>query len=76
MVRKFPATVYRFFSTDEVRTFLSDAGFGEIHMVRQTVAARDLVFAVARIAPVSSLSKGKANDHITPNDSDATRCSW
>jgi SAM-dependent methyltransferase len=58
MVRKFPATVYRFFSTDEVHMFLSDAGFGEFHMVRQTVAARELVFARARRLPTNGSDCG------------------
>lgn len=48
MVNQFPATVYRFYSIDDVHGFLTDTGFGEIHLVRQSVAARHLVFASAR----------------------------
>jgi ubiquinone/menaquinone biosynthesis C-methylase UbiE len=44
----FPATVYRFYSIDESKKFLSEAGFKDVQIVRELVASRDTVFAVAR----------------------------
>ena len=64
MVKKFPETVYRFYHADEVRRFLTEAGFVEIHMNCQPIASRDLVFAVAqrpRVADGRVSSMGKKN---------------
>lgn len=46
-VQKFPEAVYRFHSANGVRSFLTEAGFVEIHLDRQPLASRDLVFALA-----------------------------
>lgn len=48
MVKNFPETVYRFYSPEEVRSFLTGAGFVEIHLDCQAIASRDLVFALAQ----------------------------
>jgi ubiquinone/menaquinone biosynthesis C-methylase UbiE len=44
----FPATVYRFYSGDEVRNLLQRAGFQDIDMVSRSISSRTLVFAIAR----------------------------
>jgi SAM-dependent methyltransferase len=44
----FPATIYRFYNTDEVRGLIEDAGFHDLDMVRRDVSSRPLVFALAR----------------------------
>jgi ubiquinone/menaquinone biosynthesis C-methylase UbiE len=46
-VASFPATVYRFYSIDETRNFLSEVGFKRVEIVRERVASRDIVLAVA-----------------------------
>ncbi len=46
-VAKFPATIYRFYSSDEVRGLLDTCGFTGIEMMRFRVASRDIVFGVA-----------------------------
>ena len=43
----FPATVYRFCSSDEVRTLLERVGFQDIDMISHSMGARSIVFAVA-----------------------------
>jgi ubiquinone/menaquinone biosynthesis C-methylase UbiE len=45
-VASFPTTVYRFYSIEETRRFLSEAGFRNVAMVREPVASRDTVFGV------------------------------
>jgi SAM-dependent methyltransferase len=47
MVAKFPTTVYRFYTTDEVRSLLEEAGFSSIHLAHHQIASRSLVFAIA-----------------------------
>lgn len=42
----FPAAIYRFYTSDEVRGLLEASGFTGIEMVRYRIASRDLVFAV------------------------------
>lgn len=44
----FPATIYRFYNTDEVRGLIEDAGFHDLDIVRSDVASRPIVFALAR----------------------------
>jgi len=46
-VASFPTTVYRFYSIEETRRFLSEAGFRNVAMVREPIASRDTVFAVS-----------------------------
>ena len=46
-VASFPATVYRFYSVDEAKKSLSEVGFSDVEMVREPIASRDTVFAVA-----------------------------
>jgi ubiquinone/menaquinone biosynthesis C-methylase UbiE len=46
-VASFPATVYRFYSIEETKKFLSRVGFKDLEIVRELVASRDTVFAVA-----------------------------
>jgi ubiquinone/menaquinone biosynthesis C-methylase UbiE len=46
-VAKFPATVYRFYTKDEVSLLLEKAGFVDIHMECQRIGSKELVFAVA-----------------------------
>lgn len=43
----FPATIYRFYTSDEVRNLLERAGFQDIDMIEQSIANRTTVFAVA-----------------------------
>ncbi|MEO8601092.1 MAG: class I SAM-dependent methyltransferase [bacterium] len=43
----FPATVYHFYSTDQVRGFLEEAGFGDSTMLRRDISSHPIVFAVA-----------------------------
>ncbi len=44
-VAAFPESVYRFYGIEETRCFISNAGFGEVKMARETIGARDIVFA-------------------------------
>lgn len=46
-VANFPATVYRFYTSGEVRSMLKEAGFTEVHMVCHQISSRDTVFGVA-----------------------------
>jgi ubiquinone/menaquinone biosynthesis C-methylase UbiE len=46
-VASFPATVYRFYSIAETRKFFCEVGFKHVEIVREPVASRDTVFAVA-----------------------------
>ena len=46
-VASFPGSVYHFYSMSETLDFLTKAGFNDIRMVRETIAARDTVFAVS-----------------------------
>jgi hypothetical protein len=43
----FPATVYRFHATDEVRGLMEEAGFNDLTMVERDISAHPVVFAVA-----------------------------
>jgi ubiquinone/menaquinone biosynthesis C-methylase UbiE len=43
----FPAAVYRFYTSDEVRTLLAQVGFQEIDMIVRSVASRTIVLAVS-----------------------------
>jgi SAM-dependent methyltransferase len=43
----FPATVYRFYSADQVRALLEQAGFADPRMIRKDISSRPIVFAVA-----------------------------
>jgi ubiquinone/menaquinone biosynthesis C-methylase UbiE len=45
VVAAFPESVYHFYSIDETQRLISNAGFGNISMSRETIAARDIVFA-------------------------------
>jgi ubiquinone/menaquinone biosynthesis C-methylase UbiE len=45
-VANFPAAIYRFSTSDEVQQLLEVSGFTDIHMVRDQVASRDIVFGV------------------------------
>lgn len=47
IVAKFPTTVYRFYSTDEVRSLFEEARFSNIHLAHHQIASRSLVFAIA-----------------------------
>jgi ubiquinone/menaquinone biosynthesis C-methylase UbiE len=44
----FPATVYRFYTSDEVRDLLDQVGFRDIDMIPRSVSSRTIVFASAR----------------------------
>jgi SAM-dependent methyltransferase len=44
----FPATVYRFYGIDEVRTFMEEAGFDDLAMIHRDIASHPIVFAVGR----------------------------
>jgi ubiquinone/menaquinone biosynthesis C-methylase UbiE len=44
----FPASVYRFYTSDEVRTLLELAGFQDIDIIVRSVSSRPIVFAVSR----------------------------
>ena len=46
-VASFPATVYRFYSIEETRRFFSEVGFNHVEIIREPVASRDIIFAVA-----------------------------
>jgi len=48
VVANFPATVYRFYTSDEVRFLLEEIGFTEVRMVNQRVSSRNLAFAVVQ----------------------------
>lgn len=58
----FPATVYRFYITDEVRGLLQEAGFSGLKMIRRDVSSRPIVFALAQRASAggcaSTFAKG------------------
>jgi ubiquinone/menaquinone biosynthesis C-methylase UbiE len=43
----FPASVYRFYDTDEARDLIAGAGFHDLEMIRRDVASRPIVFARA-----------------------------
>jgi len=43
----FPATVYRFYTSDEVCVLLEQVGFQGIDMIRRSIASRSIVFATA-----------------------------
>jgi len=45
-VVNFPATLYRFYTSDEVQGLLAAASFTGIEMVRSRVASRDIVFGI------------------------------
>lgn len=45
-VANFPATIYRFYTSDEVHWLLGASGFPGIEMVRDRIASRDIVFGV------------------------------
>jgi ubiquinone/menaquinone biosynthesis C-methylase UbiE len=47
-VASFPATVYSFYSIEETKKFLSKVGFKDVEIIRELVASRDTVFAIAR----------------------------
>ena len=47
----FPASVYRFYSQDEVRSLLQNAGFGDIRIAELPDPARNFLFAVAHRVP-------------------------
>jgi ubiquinone/menaquinone biosynthesis C-methylase UbiE len=47
-VASFPATIYRFYSIEEAKGLFSAAGFTDIEIIREPIAARDTVFAVVR----------------------------
>jgi ubiquinone/menaquinone biosynthesis C-methylase UbiE len=44
----FPATVYHFYGTDQVRSFLEEAGFAGPTMIRRDISSHPIVFAVAQ----------------------------
>jgi hypothetical protein len=44
---KFPTSVYRFYTTNEVALLLEKAGFVDIHIQCQKSGSRELVFAIA-----------------------------
>jgi hypothetical protein len=46
-VAKFPATVYHFYTKDEVQRFLEKVGFINIRVECRPVGSRELVFAIA-----------------------------
>jgi SAM-dependent methyltransferase len=46
-IANFPATVYRFYTGDEVSTMLDRIGFEDIDMIRRSVSSRTIVFAVS-----------------------------
>ncbi|MBI1814201.1 MAG: class I SAM-dependent methyltransferase [Deltaproteobacteria bacterium] len=43
----FPATVYRFYTSDEVRDLLDQVGFRDIDMIPRSISSRTIVFAIA-----------------------------
>ena len=43
----FPATVYRFYTSDEVRSLIDRAGFQDIDMVERSISSRMIAFAVS-----------------------------
>jgi ubiquinone/menaquinone biosynthesis C-methylase UbiE len=45
-VTSFPATVYRFYSVEEMKKFFSEVGFSDVETVREPIASRDTVFAI------------------------------
>jgi ubiquinone/menaquinone biosynthesis C-methylase UbiE len=47
-VAKFPTAIYHFYAKDEVQHFFEQSGFTDIHLERQRVGSRELVFAIAR----------------------------
>jgi hypothetical protein len=47
-IASFPATVYRFYSIKETKTFFSETGFKDVEIVRELIGPRDTVLAVAR----------------------------
>ena len=46
-VADFPATVYRFYTSDEVRDLLEAAGFERVQMVSDRISSRIIVFGIA-----------------------------
>lgn len=46
-VANFPATIYRFYTSDEVRLLLEGAGFARVHMVHHRISSRSVVFGIA-----------------------------
>jgi hypothetical protein len=46
-VASFPKTVYRFYSIEETKRLLSEAGFRNVAMVREPIALRDTIFAIS-----------------------------
>ncbi len=46
-VANFPATVYRFYTSGEVRSLFKEAGFTEVHTACHQISSRDIVFGVA-----------------------------
>ena len=48
MVAKFPMAIYHFYAKNEVQHFFEQSGFTDIHMERQRIGSRELVFAIAR----------------------------
>ncbi|MGE4091072.1 MAG: hypothetical protein AB7G75_09555 [Candidatus Binatia bacterium] len=44
---KFPATIYRFYTKDEVQGLLEEAGFGDVHVECQRIGSKELAFAIA-----------------------------
>jgi SAM-dependent methyltransferase len=44
-VAAFPASVFHFYAIEEEQHLLSKAGFGRVNMARETIRARDIVFA-------------------------------
>jgi ubiquinone/menaquinone biosynthesis C-methylase UbiE len=46
-VAKFPATVYRFYTKDEVSLLLEKADFVDIHLECRRIGPKELVFAIA-----------------------------
>jgi ubiquinone/menaquinone biosynthesis C-methylase UbiE len=45
-IASFPTTVYRFYSIEETRRFLSEAGFRNVSMAQEPIGSRDTVFSV------------------------------
>jgi ubiquinone/menaquinone biosynthesis C-methylase UbiE len=54
MVAKFPTTVYRFYTIDEVQSLLEEVGFSDIHLEHHQVASRMLVFAIVHRESLST----------------------
>ena len=46
---QFPRSVYRFYTSEEVRSLLCQVGFTEIETTTARVGGRDIVFATARV---------------------------